>query len=177
MINSSTRNAFEKKIHFSCLKVEILTLKDCGRLKRIYFQIQANLKKMVESIEKNTLVQSAPGASATETPPEDSEEYKILAEELAILATELETKCLEVQAYKENFEKLQSDCTERTSELERINSQLQKAKVDGNSAVEKLKKAEEDLAAIKEKNAQLSDELLNKSRQVIATLTFSKEYL
>jgi hypothetical protein len=47
-----------------------------------------------------------------------------------------------------------------------LSSQLQKAKADGNAAVEKLKKSEENLAQIKEKNAQLSDELLNKSRQV-----------
>ena len=131
----------------------------------------------MESIEKNSLVEtsSTSGAAASSTAstdsisstsPEDSEEYKVLAEELAILATELESKCLEVQAYKDNFERLQSDCSERTSEVERINSQLQKAKVDGNAAVEKLKKTEEDLANIKEKNAQLSDELLNKSRQV-----------
>ena len=129
---------------------------------------------MVESIEKNTLVQSSAGlstaaassSSSSSSSPEESEEYKILAEELAILATELESKCLEVQSYKENFEVLQNDCAERTSELERFNSQLQKAKLDGNTAVEKLKKSEEDLAQIKEKNAQLSDELLNKSRQV-----------
>ena len=127
-------------------------------------QIQSNLRKMVESIEKNNLVQSS--SSPTSSSTEDSEEYKVLAEELAILATELETKCLEVQSYKENFEVLQNDCAERTSELERFNSQLQKAKLDGNTAVEKLKKSEEDLAQIKEKNAQLSDELLNKSRQV-----------
>ena len=125
----------------------------------------------MESIEKNSLVDSsavgtASSSASSDITPEDSEEYKVLAEELAILATELESKCLEVQAYKDNFERLQSDCTERTSELERINSQLQKAKVDGNAAVEKLKKTEEDLANIKEKNAQLSDELLNKSRQV-----------
>ena len=135
----------------------------------------------MESIEKNSLVEtsSTSGAAASSTAstdsissstsPEDSEEYKVLAEELAILATELESKCLEVQAYKDNFERLQSDCSERTSEVERINSQLQKAKVDGNAAVEKLKKTEEDLANIKEKNAQLSDELLNKSRQVNLT--------
>ena len=130
---------------------------------------------MVESIEKDTLVQSAtlPGAqvqdtsSVASTESVSSEDYKVLTEELAILATELEAKCLEVQSYKGNFERLQSDCTERTSELERVNSQLQKAKLDGNTAVEKLKKSEDDLAQIKEKNAQLSDELLKKSRQVI----------
>ena len=114
----------------------------------------------MESLEKNTLVQKA------SSPDEDSEEYKILAEELAILATELETKCIEVQSFKENFVKLESDLSERTSELERVSSQCQKAKLDGNTAVEKLKKTEDDLAQIKEKNAQLSDELLKKSRQV-----------
>ena len=35
-------------------------------------------------------------------------------------------------------------------------------------AVGKLKKAEEDLGQIKEKNIQLSDELLSKSRQLTA---------
>jgi chromosome segregation ATPase len=91
-----------------------------------------------------------------------------LSEELAILATELEVKCIEVQSFKDNFEKLQSDLSERTSEFERVNSQYQKAKLDGSSAVEKLKKNEDDLAEIKEKNAQLSDELLKKSRQIAA---------
>ena len=123
-------------------------------------------------MEKNTLLQqvsstpTSEGASTSAPTPEDSEEYKILAEELAILATELETKCHQVQTYKDNFDSLQNDYADKTSELERINSQYQKAKVDGNAAVEKLKKADEDLAQIKEKNAQLSDELLNKSRQV-----------
>merc|ERR1712242_466788 len=70
--------------------------------------------------------------------------------------------------WKSNFEGLQNDCPERTSELENVTSQLQKSKHDGNSAVEKLKKCEEDLAQIKEKNAQLSDELLSKSRQITA---------
>ena len=39
---------------------------------------------------------------------------------------------------------------------------------DGCVAVGKLKKAEEDLGQIKEKNIQLSDELLSKSRQLTA---------
>ena len=119
----------------------------------------------MESLEKNTLVQKASSPDASSF-PEDSDEYKVLAEELAILATELETKCIEVQSFKENFVKLESDLSERTSELERVSSQCQKAKLDGNTAVEKLKKTEDDLAQIKEKNAQLSDELLKKSRQV-----------
>ena len=62
----------------------------------------------------------------------------------------------------------QVDCAERTSELENINSQLQKAKHDGVTAVDKLRKCEEDLSHIKEKNAQLSDEILSKSRQITA---------
>ena len=131
----------------------------------------------MDSLEKNTLIQksstvpSTTEAAAAEAgaSPEDSEEYKVLAEELAILATELEVKCIEVQSFKDNFENLQSDLSDRTSELERVNSQFQKAKLDGSSAVEKLKKNEDDLAQIKEKNAQLSDELLKKSRQVLAS--------
>ena len=39
---------------------------------------------------------------------------------------------------------------------------------DGCVAVGKLKKSEEDLGQIKEKNIQLSDELLSKSRQLTA---------
>ena len=120
----------------------------------------------MESLEKNTLIQKSAEAAEADASPEDSEEYKVLVEELAILATELEVKCIEVQSFKDNFEKLQSDLSERTSEFERVNSQYQKAKLDGSSAVEKLKKNEDDLAQIKEKNAQLSDELLKKSRQV-----------
>ena len=150
-----------QKFYFSVVKFSYFRN---SLYKGFLLQIQSNLRKMVESIEKNNLVQSS--SSPTSSSTEDSEEYKVLAEELAILATELETKCLEVQSFKENFEVLQNDCAERTSELERFNSQLQKAKLDGNTAVEKLKKSEEDLAQIKEKNAQLSDELLNKSRQV-----------
>merc|ERR1712002_907613 len=44
-----------------------------------------------------------------------------------------------------------------------------RSKTDCNTAVEKLRKSESELCQIKEKNAQLSDELLNKSR-VIAGL-------
>ena len=128
----------------------------------------------MESLEKNTLVQKASSPDASSF-PEDSDEYKVLAEELAILATELETKCIEVQSFKENFVKLESDLSERTSELERVSSQCQKAKLDGNTAVEKLKKTEDDLAQIKEKNAQLSDELLKKSRQVTNYIPFEFE--
>ena len=120
-------------------------------------KLQAAFTKMVEAIESKKLIQ--------DEPDEDDEE---LREELAELAEQLEAKCLEVQTYKVNFERLQADCNDRTMELERINSQLQKSKQDGNAAVEKLKKAEESLAQIKEKNAQLSDELLNKSRQIAA---------
>jgi len=91
-----------------------------------------------------------------------------LKDELAELATQLEVKCSEVQNYKLNFERMQSDMAERTSEIENLNSQLHKAKQDSNNAVEKLKKVEDDLAQIKEKNAQLSDELLNRSRHITA---------
>ena len=45
---------------------------------------------------------------------------------------------------------------------------MQKAKHDGVTAVDKLRKCEEDLSHIKEKNAQLSDEILSKSRQITA---------
>jgi hypothetical protein len=44
------------------------------------------------------------------------------------LAEQLEAKCAEVQTYKVNFERLQADCNDRTTELERLSSQLQKAK-------------------------------------------------
>ena len=99
---------------------------------------------------------------------EDQAEMNALADELEEVVIQLESKCSEVEEWKANFESLQVDCAERTSELENLNSQLQKAKHDGNTAVEKLKKSEDDLAQIKEKNAQLSDELLSKSRQIAA---------
>ncbi|TRY74800.1 hypothetical protein TCAL_07117 [Tigriopus californicus] len=118
-------------------------------------KVQAQIKRMVEGIEMNTLI---PKTEAETTALKDLEE----------LANQLSEKCEEVGTWKSNFEKLQNDFGERTSELECLNSQLQKAKVDGGSAVEKLKKTEDDLAHIKEKNAQLSDELLNKSRQMTA---------
>merc|ERR1712002_1438566 len=41
-----------------------------------------------------------------------------------------------------------------------------RSKTDCNTAVEKLRKSESELSQIKEKNAQLSDELLNKSRLI-----------
>jgi myosin heavy subunit len=119
-------------------------------------KLQAAFKKMVEAIENKKLIQDDDG----------DEDLSDLKDELNELATELEVKCEEVQTYKINFERLQADCNDRTSELERLSSQLQKAKHDGNTAVEKLKKAEDNLGQIKEKNAQLSDELLNKSRQL-----------
>jgi predicted nucleic acid-binding Zn-ribbon protein len=62
---------------------------------------------------------------------------------------------LRINPFKDNFEKLQSDLSERTSEFERVNSQYQKAKLDGSSAVEKLKKNEDDLAQIKEKKRSI----------------------
>ena len=121
-------------------------------------KLQAAFTKMVEAIESKKLIQD-------DADEDDDEELK---EELAELAEQLEVKCNEVLTFKVNFERLQADWNDRTMELERLNSQLQKSKQDGSAAVEKLKKAEESLAQIKEKNAQLSDELLNKSRQIAA---------
>ena len=70
---------------------------------------------------------------------------------------------------KANFDALQKDFESRTSEIEKLQSTLSRSKTDCNTAVEKLRKSESELCQIKEKNAQLSDELLNKSR-VIAGL-------
>ena len=70
----------------------------------------------------------------------DPAEMVALAEELEEVVVQLEVKCNEVEQWKSNFEGLQNDCSERTSELENVTSQLQKSKHDGNSAVEKLKK-------------------------------------
>merc|ERR1719273_2849282 len=67
---------------------------------------------------------------------------------------------------KENFDALQKDYESRTGEIEKLTSQLSRAKADSNSAVEKLRRSESELSQIKEKNAQLSDELLNKSRRI-----------
>ena len=53
--------------------------------------------------------------------------------DLEELAIQFEEKCGEAATWKGNFEKLQIDFGERTSELESLNSQLHKAKqVCGN---------------------------------------------
>merc|ERR1712200_180284 len=70
------------------------------------------------------------------------------------------------QKIKSNFDALQKDYESRTGEIEKLTSQLSRAKADSNSAVEKLRRSESELSQIKEKNAQLSDELLNKSRRI-----------
>merc|ERR1712203_573494 len=74
---------------------------------------------------------------------------------------------VDASTIKSNFDALQKDYEFRTSEIEKLTSQLSRVKADSNSAVEKLRKSESELAQIKEKNAQLSDELLNKSRVIV----------
>ena len=125
-------------------------------------KVQNQIKKLVEGIEMNTLI------------PKSDEELNAL-KDLDQLAQELSDKASEAETWKNNFEKLQNDFSDRTNELEVFNSKLQKAKSDGSNAVEKLKKAEEDLSQIKEKNAQLSDELLSKSRQLTALENQTKD--
>merc|ERR1719400_1511032 len=73
---------------------------------------------------------------------------------------------VDASTIKSNFDALQKDYEFRTSEIEKLTSQLSRAKADSNSAVEKLRRSESELSQIKEKNAQLSDELLNKSRRI-----------
>ena len=51
--------------------------------------------------------------------------------DLEELAAQFEDKCGEASTWKTNFEKLQIDFGERTSELESLNSQLHKAKQVG----------------------------------------------
>merc|ERR1711910_145889 len=76
---------------------------------------QASIKKIVESIEKNSLVQkSEPFVDDSETV--DPAEMVALAEELEEVVVQLEVKCNEVEQWKSNFEGLQNDCSERTSE-------------------------------------------------------------
>merc|ERR1711892_278938 len=73
----------------------------------------------------------------------------------------------DVVEMKANFDALQKDFESRTSEIEKLQSTLSRSKTDCNTAVEKLRKSESELCQIKEKNAQLSDELLNKSRVIV----------
>jgi DNA repair exonuclease SbcCD ATPase subunit len=69
---------------------------------------------------------------------------------------------------KQNFDSLLKDLESKTAEIEKLTSQLARSKTDCSAAVEKLRKSESELSQIKEKNAQLSDELLNKSRTITA---------
>ena len=55
--------------------------------------------------------------------------------DLEELAAQFEDKCGEASTWKTNFEKLQIDFGERTSELESLNSQLHKAKQVGTIAI------------------------------------------
>ena len=77
-------------------------------------------------------------------------------------------KTEDLEKIKQNFDSLLKDLESRTAEIERLTSQLSRSKTDCSSAVEKLRKSESELSQIKEKNAQLSDELLNKSRTITA---------
>lgn len=108
-------------------------------------KVQSELKKMVERLEKNG---SLVGTHELENGLPGNEK--------------------ELDELKTNFESLQKDLESRTSEIEKLTSQLSRSKTDCNSAVEKLRISESDLGQIKEKNAQLSDELLNKSRTITA---------
>ena len=109
-------------------------------------KIPGELKKLMEKLDKNGIVLE----NGHHTSAPDSE----LTQELDNLKT--------------NFESIQKDLEARTAEIERLTSQLTRSKTDCNSAVEKLRKSESELCQIKEKNAQLSDELLNKSRTITA---------
>merc|ERR1711974_200852 len=107
-------------------------------------KVQGELKKLAEKIEKNSLLSDA----SAHTNGVDG------------------IASAEASAIKSNFDALQKDYESRTGEIEKLTSQLSRAKADSNSAVEKLRRSESELAQIKEKNAQLSDELLNKSRRI-----------
>merc|ERR1711962_1740552 len=108
-------------------------------------KVQGELKKLAEKIENNSLL-----SGSAEHLPNGIE--GVTSEE--------------TNAIKSNFDALQKDFESRTGEIEKLTSQLSRAKADSNSAVEKLRKSESELSQIKEKNAQLSDELLNKSRLI-----------
>merc|ERR1712223_2051624 len=108
-------------------------------------KVQGELRKLAEKIEKNSLLSDATGG------------YTNGVDGIA---------SAEASAIKSNFDALQKDYESRTGEIEKLTSQLSRAKADSNSAVEKLRRSESELSQIKEKNAQLSDELLNKSRRI-----------
>merc|ERR1712233_298266 len=108
-------------------------------------KVQGELKKLAEKIEKNSLLSDATTG------------YTNGVDGIA---------SAEASEIKSNFDALQKDYESRTGEIEKLTSQLSRAKADSNSAVEKLRRSESELSQIKEKNAQLSDELLNKSRRI-----------
>lgn len=111
-------------------------------------KVQGELKKLAEKIEKNTLVPANTNHLTN--------------------GTECSTGGgADAQEMKANFDALQKDFESRTSEIEKLQSTLSRSKTDCNAAVEKLRKSESELCQIKEKNAQLSDELLNKSRVIV----------
>lgn len=108
-------------------------------------KVQGELKKLAERIENNSLLSGLNELLTNGEAGHSSES---------------------TNAIKSNFDSLQKDFESRTAEIEKLTSQLTRAKADSNSAVEKLRKSESELSQIKEKNAQLSDELLNKSRMI-----------
>merc|ERR1719510_1573581 len=106
--------------------------------------VQGEYKKLVEKIEKNSLISGQPLTNGTGAGAGAG------SDEL-----------------RSNFDSLQKDFESRTAEIEKLTSQLTRSKTDCNTAVEKLRVCESELGQIKEKNAQLSDELLNKSRVIV----------
>merc|ERR1712223_1674712 len=108
-------------------------------------KVQGELRKLAEKIEKNSLLSDATGGYTNGLDGIGS---------------------AEASAIKSNFDALQKDYESRTGEIEKLTSQLSRAKADSNSAVEKLRRSESELSQIKEKNAQLSAEPLNKSRRI-----------
>jgi len=117
-------------------------------------KIQGELKKLAEKLEKTAVMSPNAGSDLTNG---------------------LEGSSGDIVAMKTNFDALQKDFETRTSEIEKLTSQLSRSKADCNSAVEKLRKSESELCQIKEKNAQLSDELLNKSRVIVGMENGSKQ--
>merc|ERR1711974_367596 len=91
-------------------------------------KVQGELKKLAEKIEKNSLLSDA----TAHTNGVDG------------------IASAEASAIKSNFDALQKDYESRTGEIEKLTSQLSRAKADSNSAVEKLRRSESELAQIKE---------------------------
>ena len=110
-------------------------------------KLPGELKKLMEKIDKSSIVVENGHPASNESTEELNRE---------------------LDGLKANFESIQKDLESRTAEIERLTSQLSRSKTDCNAAVERLRKSESELGQIKEKNAQLSDELLNKSRTITA---------